>query len=248
MTRHEIVARYKGSFLGLLWSFITPVMMLAMYTFVFSFVLKARWGQSQGDQYEFAMILFTGLIAFNLFSDCLARCPTIIMGNINYVKKVIFPLEILPLIILGSALFNATISFIVLFSLLKILGHPFSLTMLWLPVVMFPFILLTLGLSWFLASLGVFIRDISQFIGMLLTVSMFMCPIFYPLSALPDDIQAYIFFNPLTVIVEQLRRILIFEQQPDWGLMSIYSVIAIVICYLGFIWFQKTRKGFADVM
>jgi len=248
MIKREVIGRYRGSFFGLLWSFITPIIMLSIYTFVFSIVFKARWGVGGSDPYEFAVMLFSGLIVFNLFSESITQAPLLILNNVNYVKKVIFPLEILPWVTLGSAVFHAAISFLVLFIFLAILGHPFSLSMLWLPVIMLPFLLLIMGLSWFLASLGVFIRDIGQVIGMLMTVLLFMCPIFYSLSALPESIAQYLYLNPLTLIVDQVRTVLISAGQPDWLKLAYYSVVALMVAWSGWFWFSKTRKGFADVL
>ncbi|MGZ5069874.1 MAG: ABC transporter permease [Methylobacter sp.] len=248
MVRREIIGRYRGSFLGLLWSFVNPILMLTIYTFVFGFVFKARWGQDSMDKYEFALVLFTGLIAFNLFAECVSRAPGLILSNINFVKKVIFPLEILPWVALGSALFHAAISLAVLLIFLAVLGHGFSWTMLWLPVVALPFLLLIMGLSWLLASLGVFIRDIGQIVSMTLTVLMFMSPIFYPLSSLPETVRCYLFLNPLTFIVEQVRNILLWGQQPNWEHLAIYSLTSIAVAWFGLLWFEKTRKGFADVL
>lgn len=250
MVKREISGRYRGSFLGLLWSFVTPVLMLAIYTFVFSFVFKARWGQTQvhEDQYQFALILFTGLIVYNLFSECIGRAPSLILSNINYVKKVVFPLEILPWVSLGSALFHAGTSLLVLLSFLVIRGHEFSLSALWLPIILCPFILLILGLSWFLAATGVFVRDINQVMSMILTVLMFMSPIFYPLSALPEAVRPYLLLNPVTLIVEQVRAILIWGVQPDWVSLGYYSLVSVLVAWMGWVWFCKTRKGFADVL
>ena len=248
MVRREVIGRYRGSFLGLLWSFINPVLMLTVYTFVFSFVFKARWGQGDTDKYEFALVLFAGLIVFNLFSECISRAPGLILSNVNYVKKVVFPLEILPWVALGSALFHTSVSLVVLMVFLAVLGHDFSWTMLWLPVVLLPFLLLIMGLSWLLASIGVFIRDVGQLVGMALTVLMFMSPIFYPLSALPEAVRHYLFLNPLTFVIEQVRNILLWGLQPNWRYLAIYSVVSIVIASLGRLWFEKTRKGFADVL
>ncbi|NOQ14334.1 MAG: ABC transporter permease [Methyloprofundus sp.] len=248
MVMREIIGRYRGSFLGLLWSFVTPILMLVIYTFVFSFVFKTRWGQEHSNQYEFALVLFTGLIIYNLFSECIARAPGLILSNVNYVKKVIFPLEILPWVSLGSALFHAMTSFLVLLFFLTLNGHHFSFAALWLPVIVLPFLLLIMGISWFLAATGVFIRDISQIITMVLTALLFMSPIFYPLSALPEPIRPYLFLNPITLIVEQVRAVLIWGVQPNWVNMGYYSLVSIFTTWLGWAWFNKTRKGFADVL
>lgn len=248
MVKREVIGRYRGSFLGLLWSFVNPVLMLTVYTFVFGFVFKARWGQGDPDKYEFALVLFAGLILFNLFSECIGRAPGLILANINYVKKVVFPLEILPWVALGSALFHSSISLCVLLTFLALIGHDFFWTMLYLPIVLLPFLLLIMGLSWLLASIGVFIRDVGQLIGMALTVLMFMSPIFYPLSALPESIRPYLLLNPLTFVVEQVRNILLWGLQPDWRYLAVYSLVSLVVAWLGLLFFSKTRKGFADVL
>lgn len=248
MIKREVIGRYKGSFLGLFWSFVTPVLMLAIYTFVFSFVFKARWGLEHSNRYEFALVLFAGLIVYNLFSECISHAPGLILNNVNYVKKVVFPLEILPWVTLGSALFHAFISLLVLLLFLLIIDHDFSFTILFLPLIIFPFLLLIMGLSWFLASIGVFVRDINQVMNMLLTILLFMIPIFYPLSSLPDSVSNYLFLNPITLIVEQVRAVLIWGKQPNWIYLGYYSIAALFIFWSGWGWFNKTRKGFADVL
>ncbi len=248
LVRREVIGRYRGSFLGLLWSFVNPVLMLAVYTFVFGFVFKARWGQGNTDKFEFALVLFAGLIVYNLFSECISRAPGLILANVNYVKKVIFPLEILPWVALGSALFHTTINLGVLLLFLLGIGHNFFWAMLWLPVVLLPFLLLIMGLSWLLASIGVFIRDVGQLIGMALTVLMFMSPIFYPLSSLPESIRLYLLFNPLTFMVDQIRDILLWGKQPNWDYLAVYGIVSLFIAWIGLFWFEKTKKGFADVL
>ncbi|MXS83179.1 ABC transporter permease [Nitrosomonas oligotropha] len=253
MAKREVISRYRGSFLGLLWTFINPILMLSIYTFVFSVVFKIRLDSHNGpaihdDEFAFALLLFTGLILFNLFSECLARAPGLILANINYVKKIIFPLEILPLISLCSALFHAGISFLVLFSFLLITSHPIEWTIIFLPVILLPLVLLTLGLSWILASIGVFVRDIGQFIGLVLTMLLFLSPIFYPASALPESVRDYLFLNPLTLIIEQARAVILYGQLPDWSSLILYYLFALLIAWTGLLWFNKTRKGFADVL
>ncbi|MCP5243552.1 MAG: ABC transporter permease [Burkholderiales bacterium] len=250
MIKREIASRYRGSILGVLWSFVTPLLMLAIYTFVFSVVFKVRLALTNDtdNRFEFAMLLFAGLIVFNLFSECLTRAPALILNNTNYVKRIIFPLEILPWITLGAALFHTCISYLILFVFLLIIGQPVFWTAMLLPVVLLPFALLTLGISWFLASVGVFVRDIGQFIGLVLTMLLFMSPIFYPASALPESVRAYLFLNPLTFIIEQTRAVIIYGQLPDWAGMGIYYVTGFLIAWAGLTWFQKTRKGFSDVL
>jgi len=247
MVWREIIGRYRGSLLGLVWSFVTPVFMLAVYTFIFSVVFQARWGNST-SQFEFAVVLFAGLIVFNLFSECIARAPSLILSNVNYVKKVIFPLEILPWISLGSALFHTIISTFVLLAFLTCSNLHTSWLILVFPLVLLPIVPLIMGLSWILASIGVFIRDIGQVIGLILTALMFLSPIFYPASALPETIKSFLFLNPLTFIIEQARNVLIWGIMPDWIGLITYALIAFTFAWVGLFWFEKTRKGFADVL
>ncbi|MDZ4107653.1 MAG: ABC transporter permease [Nitrosomonas sp.] len=252
MVKREVIGRYRGSFLGLLWAFVNPILMLAIYTFVFGVVFKVRLDSQStelyDDKFAFALLLFTGLILFNLFSECLSRSPGLVLANVNYVKKVIFPLEILPLVSLGSALFHAGISFLVLFTFILVIDHSIHWTLIFLPVILLPLLLLILGLSWMLASIGVYVRDIGQFIGLILTMLLFMSPIFYPASALPESVRDYLFLNPLTFVIEQARAVTLYGQLPDWSGLVVYYMLASIVAWAGLMWFMKTRKGFADVL
>ena len=248
LVKREVLGRYRGSFFGLLWSFVNPVLMLTVYTFVFSVVFQARWGVASSSRFEFALVLFAGLIVFNLFAECVSAAPGLILGNVNYVKKVVFPLEILPWVSLGSALFHACISLAVLLAALVLAGMQVSATTLLLPAVIAPLLLLIIGAAWLLASVGVFVRDIGQVVSMALTVLMFMSPIFYPASALPEGVRNWLFLNPLTFIIEQTRDVLIWGKLPDWPGLTAYAACELSFTWAGFFWFQKTRKGFADVI
>ncbi|MES2942522.1 MAG: ABC transporter permease [Pseudomonadota bacterium] len=248
MVQREVVGRYRGSILGILWSFFNPVFMLLVYTFVFSVVFKARWSASSDSKTEFALVLFAGLIVFNLFSECVNRAPGLILANINYVKKVVFPLEILPWVSLGASMFHALISVVVwLVAYVFFFGFP-HLTVFLVPLVFLPLLLFIVGVSWALASLGVYLRDVSQFIGIVTTVLMFLSPVFYPASALPEEYRDLLLFNPLTPAIEQARAVLFWGEMPDWPLLAAYLVGAMCVAWLGFLWFQKTRRGFADVL
>jgi lipopolysaccharide transport system permease protein len=248
LIRREVIGRYRGSFMGILWSFFNPVFMLTVYTFVFSVVFKARWDSGSDSKTEFALVLFSGLMVFNLFAECITKAPSLILSNVNYVKKVVFPLEILPWIALGSALFHSAISLGVwLVAYCIFFGMPHA-TVLLLPFVLLPLVLIIMGFSWALAALGVYLRDVSQFIGILTTVLMFLSPIFYPASALPEDYRHLLFLNPLTPAVEQMRNILFWGKLPDPSLLFIYTAVSLLTAWAGFVWFQVTRKGFADVL
>ena len=248
LTRREIAGRYRGSFLGALWSFFNPVFMLAVYTLVFGNVLKTRWNTTGGSQAEFSLILFVGLMVFDVFADCVNRAPIMVVTNVNYVKRVVFPLEVLPWVSIGTALFHMAVSLAVWFIFyVWAVGLP-TLTLLLLPLVLLPLILLTVGISWILMSLGVYMRDIAQVVPIITSMMMFLSPIFYPVSALPEKYRTVLLLNPITVIVEQAREVLIWGRQPDWWMLLLYCTIATGVAWVGFAWFQKTRKGFADVL
>jgi len=252
MTKREVIGRYKGSVLGMGWSFFNPLLMLALYTFVFSVVFKARWGIAKPGEPEsramFAIILFIGLIVHSLFSEILSRAPGLITSNASYVKKVVFPLEILPVIAAGAALFHAGVSIAVwLIAYVIFIGIP-HWNFILLPLIIFPMLLLALGMAWFLASLGVFLRDVGQTIAILLTVLMFTAPIFFPVTNLPERIQPWIMLNPLTFIIVEARAVAVWGQLPDIKGWLIYTACASMIAWFGFVWFQRTRKGFADVL
>lgn len=249
MTKREVLGRYRGSVMGLTWSFFNPVLMLVVYTFVFSVVFKARWGVGgEESRVDFAIVLFVGMIVHGLFAECVNRAPSLILSNVNYVKKVIFPLEILPIIAMGSALFHTIVSLVVLLCAILLLGSGVSWTILLFPIVIFPLLLATMGLAWFLAALGVYMRDIGQITGMATTVLMFLSPVFYPLSALPEKYQVWLQLNPLTFVIEEARRVMVFGQLPNFAGWAIYLIASSLIAWMGFAWFQKTRKGFADVL
>ena len=248
MIKREVIGRYRSSIMGLLWSFFTPVLMLMVYTFVFSVVFQARWAGGSGSKTEFAVVLFIGMIIFGLFSECINRAPSLILSNANYVKKVIFPLEILPVVSLGAALFHFAVSMLVwLLFYVVLFGVP-SIQTLWLPVVLLPLLLMCLGVSWFLASLGVYLRDVGQAIAVVTTALMFMSPVFFPAVAMPEAFRPYLYLSPLTYFIEQSRELLIWQGGMDWFTWVKMFGLSLVVSAFGFAWFQKTRKGFADVL
>lgn len=197
---------------------------------------------------QFALVLFVGLIVHGLFAEALNRAPGLVVGNANYVKKVVFPLEILPVVSMGAALFHSLISLSVLLVVFAIINGYLNWTAVFIPLVLLPLIILALGLAWMLASLGVFLRDIGHTIGIITTVLMFLSPVFYPLTAVPEQFRTFIIANPLTFIIEQARDVLIWGNLPNWSGLGVYTLIAAAIAWAGYAWFQKTRKGFADVL
>jgi lipopolysaccharide transport system permease protein len=249
MTRREVIGRYKGSVIGVAWSFFNPIFMLAVYTIVFSRIFKTKWGGGGDEsQTQFAVVLFVGMIILNLFSEVINRAPNLIVANVNYVKKVVFPLEILPIVSLGAALFHSAISVIVLLAAFLSFNGYLHWTVVFIPIVMLPLVLVIIGISWMLASLGVYLRDIGQTIAIVTTVLMFLSPVFYPVAAVPGKLKTLIMLNPLTFIIEQARQVAIWGHSPDWMGLFIYLIAAIAVAWLGFFWFQKTRKGFSDVL
>lgn len=247
MVRREIASKYRGSILGLAWTFVMPLFMLAVYTFVFSIIFAARWPQTQSNL-EFSSIIFLGLIVYSLFAECAARAPSLIISNANYVKKIVFPLETLPWIAMGTSLFHALVSMVILFGFLLFSNADLHWTGLLFPIIWLPLILLTLGLSLLLASLGTYLRDIGQAIGLLVTSLMFLSPIFYPSTAFPESYRVFFYINPLTFIIEQTRAVILWGEMPDWSGLGLYFICSLLVLWLGFAWFQKTRRGFSDVL
>lgn len=248
MASREVVGRYNGSILGLAWSFFNPLLMLAIYTFVFSVVFKAGWSASGNSKSEFASLLFVGMIVHGLFAECINRAPTLVLSNANYVKKVIFPLDILPWVAFLSAVFHAAISVVVLVLAHLMLHQQFHWTVVFLPVVLLPLALATLGVSWFVSALGVYIRDVAQVTSMFTTALLFLSGVFYPVSSLPDAYRHWIEFNPLTYFIEESRNVLLFGAIPNFQRWGVMLAGGLVIAWLGFAWFQRSRRGFADVV
>jgi lipopolysaccharide transport system permease protein len=247
MTKREIVGRYKGSFMGLAWSFFHPVFMLVVYTFVFSVIFKSRWG-GDDNRALFAVVLFAGMIILGLFSEVINRAPSLIISNVNYVKKVVFPIEILPVIAMGAAVFHSLISLGVLLIAFVWFNGYLHWTVVFMPLVLLPLIIVTLGISWMLASIGVFLRDVGQTTSIITTVLLFISPVFYPMTAVPEKFRPLIMANPLTFIIEQAREVLIWGHAPNWIWLGMYSISAVLVAWAGYALFQKTREGFADVL
>jgi len=249
LTLREITGRYRSSSLGLVWSLITPLVTLLLYTFVFGVVFKARWPGTRTDNLsEYGLLLFAGITAFSIFSECATRAPGLITGSPNYVKKVVFPLEILPVSLVGSALFHAGVS-----SLLLVVGAwlflgSVSSTLWLLPVVLLPVTCLSLGLAWILASLGTYLRDIGHSVGLITQVLFFTTPIFYAVEAVPPTLRRVVELNPLTPAVENMRRVSVMGLWPDWPAFWVSLGIGMSVLCLGYAWFSVTKRGFSDVI
>jgi lipopolysaccharide transport system permease protein len=247
MTERDARSRYRGSAGGLFWVAFHPLLMLAVYTFFFTEVFPARWG-SGGSRADFALVLFVGLLLHGLLAETMQRAPTLVVGNPNLVKRVVFPLDLLPVVSLGSTLFHLVIGLAIWLAFHVVVRGAPPLTSLWLPLTIAPLLVMALGIAWILASLGVYLRDVGYVVPVLATVLLFATPIFYPLDAIKGPMRALVMAGPLTVPVEQSRRVLIDGLPPDFAALAAYTLAALAVAMLGLAWFQGTRKGFADVV
>lgn len=243
----DIASRYRGSALGIVWSLLQPLILLTIYTVVFGLILPTRWPQSDGTA-GFALTFFAGLIVFNFFAECISRSPLLILNNPNFVKKVVFPLETLSWMAIGSALFQLSVSVVVWLIFHAIVRGVPSWTVLWLPVVILPLAMLTLGASWMLASVGVYIRDVTQLVGLMCTGLLFLSPVFYATSSVPERFRALLYVNPLTFPIEQARHVLLDGQLPDLAGLALFLAVSCLFAWAGYVWFQRTRPGFTDVI
>lgn len=248
MTQRDIRGRYRGASFGLLWSLISPFMMLCVYTLAFGYILKSRWPGASGNIAEFAMILFAGLIVHGFFAEVLTRSPNLIVGNSNLVKRIIFPLHLLPWTAVLSALFHLIANALVYLVISTILLRNPHWTIILLPVVILPLVMLATGVSWLLSSLGVYLRDVGQVMGVVSTAMLFLSSAIIPVSTLPENFQIVFKLNPLTFIIDQVREVAFWGRLPDWSGLALYTVIALAVMYVGFAFFEKTRRGFADVL
>ena len=248
LTKREIQERYRGSAFGVLWSFMNPLLMLGVYMFVFGVVFQIKWGVQHDSHVQFGIVLFSGLVAHAFLSECLMRAPHLILTNPQFVKKVVFPLHILPVVATGTAVFHMLIGVGILILANAIFSLQINATVIFLPVVIAPLVLMGLAVGWFLSSISVFIRDTRHVVGILSTVLLFLCPIFYPVSAVPEPVRPYIYLNPLTLIVEQIRAVTLFGQTPNWQYLLIYTIVAMVLLSFSFWFFIKSRRAFSDVI
>jgi homopolymeric O-antigen transport system permease protein len=247
MVKRDLLGRYKGSFAGALWTVVNPLALLFIYWFVFSVVLRVRIGP-EGKPIDFVFYILAGLLPWMAFSEALIRSNTCILENPNLVKKVVFPLEILPVNTTLSSAVNSMVGILLL--ILLVLGSRGRLpwTVVLLPVVLLPQLLMTVGLGWFLAGLGVFVRDTNHSIGLVLTVWMFLCPIVYPASMVPKGLLPWFRINPFLPVVDGYRSVLLNGTLPD-GFLYLYLVgMSLLIFFLGYYWFSRTKKAFADVV
>lgn len=247
LVRREIEGKYRASVLGKLWVVIFPLTMLSVYTFVFGGVFGSRWA-GRGNITDFVPMLYCGLIVHAIFAETVGKAPSLIVNNPNYVKKVIFPLELLPVTSLFTALFNAAISFGLLVVMVLIFKHEVSWTLVFAPLVLLPLILLTIGCAWVIAALGVFFRDIEQFIGILMSMLLFLSPVFYAVETAPPLARQLLMFNPLSYPIEEIRHVVLLGLLPNWSAWFANMLPAVLVAWAGLWVFERARPAFADII
>jgi len=249
LSRRDVESRYRGSFLGMAWPVIQPLLMLAVYTFVFTEVFKARWpGAGESSRVEAAVMIFAGMIVHGFFAECIVRAPSLLTANVNYVKKVVFPLQILPWVALNAALFHAGLCLAVLLGWVLATGRGMPWTVVFLPLVAAPFVFLTIGCMWLLTALGAYLRDLGQLMTFLATLLLFTSPVLYPVDALSGPFRAVVVLNPLTFFIEATRGVLLLGQAPHWGALALWGAGSLVFAWLALRWFESARGGFGDVV
>ena len=248
LAKRAILGRYRGTVLGLLWSLVTPLLLLAVYTFVFGTILQVRWVSQSGGNAEFAAILFSGMLVHGILAECLTQASTLIVANPQYVKKVVFPLEALPWVTVISAFFQGVISTGILLAYLFFVQGGIPWTAVLFPIPLFVLAFVCIAVGWLISATAVYLKDIAQMMGLLSTVLFFMAPILYPKTALPVEFQNLLYLNPLTYIIEQFRAVVLWGELPNWNGLALYGIASVAIAWMSLAWFQKTRKGFADVL
>ena len=252
LVRRDITGRYKGSSLGILWSVINPLTMLVVYTYVFSSIFNSRWGgalsQETQSPGEFAIRLFTGLIVFNVFAECIIKAPTLITNNANYVKKIIFPIEILGIVTTTGALYNAMIGTVMILIAKLALGQGISIVILYLPILWIAYTLMLTGFCWTLATIGVIFRDSAQITTSLVNVMMFLSPVFYPTTAIPENVRWLTNANPIGYVIMETRNILLSNSEPDIWLLSKFIMASIVIGEAGLWIIKRNQHKFGDML
>jgi len=249
-SKREISSRYKGSVLGIFWAFAQPIMMLAIYTFVFGVIFRSRWPRSGGDGgiMSYALVIFCGIACFNLINECVGRAPSLIKDNINLVKKVIFPLETLPLSVLGASLYHGAIIFLILAAANAVVNFSFHYTIIALPLILLPMVFMIMGLSWLVAGLGVVMTDMQPMITLFNTVWFFLTPVFYSIDSIPAAIKPFMMLNPMAFIVDSVRRVILWGEWPQWHLLGIWLLVSFFMMLAGYALFMWGKENFADLV
>jgi lipopolysaccharide transport system permease protein len=249
LSKRDVLGRYKGAHLGLVWSVLLPLLMLAVYTFVFGVVFQTRWGVTENEsRLEFALTMFCGMIAYQIFAESIVRAPMLITGNKSYVRKVVFPLEVLPVSAVACAMFHFLVKLAVLLLAVGLCLQTISIHWICLPLVVLPAVFMAMGFSWFLASVGVYLRDVGQAVTVLVQVLYFLTPVFYPVRRVPAALRPIVMANPLAEVAIDIRRVVVWQRWPDWPMWALMVVVTAVMAQLGYAWFMKTKRGFADVL
>ena len=249
LTRRNIESKYRGSLIGVIWMFITPLLLLTIYTFVFSIIFKSKWKIDVGDsKVSFALVMLCGMAVYNVFAESISSSTSVIVQSPNLVKKVVFPLEMLPVSNVLTALFYCLVWSIILLLGILIFMNKLCFTIVLLPVILLPIFLMSCGVCWIFASLGVYFRDLQHLIGLLLQMLFFLSPIFYPVEMVPQQFRFLFDINPLTIMIQEFRDIFIFGQYPDLSMWIFNLLISLAVYQLGYFWFMKTKRGFADVI
>lgn len=248
LAQRDILGRYRGASFGLMWSLLGPLLMLVIYTIAFGKILGARWNQVSGDTAAFGMVLFLGILTHGFFAECLTRAPRLMVENANYVKRVVFPLHVLPWSVMLAALFHMLMNIVVFVVLNLVLFGKFSAHIVFAPLVILPLVLVTISVTLVFASLGVFIRDINQATPVIATAMLFLSSAIVPVDTLPPHYQRIFHLNPLTFFIDQMREVALWGRFPDWGGLAVATATGVLLLFLSHAWFQRTSKGFADVL
>jgi len=247
LAKRELLARYKGSVLGLLWPLLTPAVIIVIFTFVFAGIFGARFG-STTSHWDYALYLFCGLLPWTMFQETMQQSASTIVTHSNLVKRVVFPLETLPTAQALAALANQLFGTVALIVAAVIIQKTLHGTIVLFPLLLIPQLLFTLGAAWLIASLGVFLRDITQGISLLLMTWMYLTPIIYPESVVPERFRPAINLNPFTPLIRNYRRLFLEGALPDWKGLAYFSLVSVVLFIFGYWWFARTRKNFADLI
>ena len=249
LVHRDAIGRYRGNYLGVFWSFLNPLLLLAIFTVVFRLIFKGKFsGRPDEGPTDFALQLFAGLIIFNVIAECISRAPSLILLNANYVKKVVFPVELLPLMVVLSSMFHLFVSLIPLAVAELYLHGGLPPGAAWWPMLTLPLCALSLGVAWLLSALGVFLRDLGQLAVALIQILMYASAVFYSTARVPVEVQPFVRMNPLAFLCEQSREVFVWGAPMDWSSYGWTLLVSLVVMFLGYAVFMRVRHAFADVV